>query len=383
MTQPGFVGRVALAFLQPRFLLVVFLWTTVLTTLIALPHPRAYTIDSHIYANALDLMARGETAYLMPDPWATEVSEGNPIYYFPPPTAAIIGGSVQFLPGREWAWLAFNVLVVLGSYVSLICAVRSRLLAVGLWARRSIVLGGLLWIVFIPTVSMLVYGSQSGLMLLGFVLIAVGIVRSRPIAGGAGLALAVLMKATPGLFGLPLLIAGQWRLLAWSTAFGALAVVASLPIVGVSAWLDFANALITGTDLVAGQGINYAPVANLLPFVPSVALIGLTVLAMVPVGRLDPEKAIQVAILVFLALWPVAWGHYAMLALIPLTMCLTDRRTWLLVAVSFLLFNYPLSYNNWAVAIPLLLVCVLRPDWAGSVQEAALGRVRSIAGARG
>lgn len=383
MSRLGFLERMARTLLQPRFLLVLFLWTTVLTTLIALPHPRAYTIDSHIYANALDLMRRGETAYLIPDPWATAVSDGNPIYYFPPPTAALVGGSVQFLPGREWAWVAFNVLVILASYGSLITALQPRLRAVGLWTSRSIVLGACLWTVFIPTVSMLVYGSQSGLMLLGVALVAVGILRGSPIVGGAGLALAVLMKATPGIFGLPLLLAGQWRLIAWSAGFGVVALVASLPIVGLSAWLDFANALITGNDLVAGQGINYAPVANLLPFIPSTVLIGLTVLAMVPVGRLDPERGIQLAVLVFLALWPVAWGHYAMLALIPITMSLADRRTWLFVALSYLLFNYPLSYNNWALAIPLLLVCVLRPDWAGTVQDRVVARVKLLARAPG
>ena len=115
---------------------------------------------------------------------------------------------------------------------------------------------------FLPTVQALWFGNQQTLVLLGIALLAVGLLETRAWQSGLGLALASLFKIGPLLFALPLAVAGRWRGVAWALGLGLAGLALTLPVVGVTPWLDFARSLIQGMGLVAPQGYNISPLGG-------------------------------------------------------------------------------------------------------------------------
>lgn len=362
-----FASRLASAVANPRFRVIMLAWSALLVGFLFFPDPTGLSIDSHVYRNAFQRMAAGEDAYLVPDPDATRQSAGRAIYYFPPPPAAVVAGPISSLPSGPLWWLLANLgltgasFLVMRSLTPPIPKLRSVL------GRAAVPIAVAAWFLFGPSLQQLLFANQQSLLLLATSVFAFGLFKDRPVLTGLGLAVAVLIKASPALFALPLLASRRFRELGWSMLFGVLGIALTLPVIGLKPWLDFAHALLTGSDIVATQGYNMAPLAGALPAVPHLVWIGLTGAAMLLAGRLPVRELIVVSIALFLLGWPVQWLHYATIALVALTILLPDRRTWLALAAAYLLFGVWWRVA-WLPATGLLVVAALRPDWIARVQ---------------
>src|SRR5207344_2678889 len=97
--------------------------------------------------------------------------------------------------------------------------------------------------------------------------------------------------------------------------------------------------LVVSSDLVGTQGYNMAPLARMFPDVPAVAWIGGMAVAMAMAGRLAVRPMLVVSIAIFLLGWPNQWLHYSVIALPAMVLLLPDRRTWLAVAASYILYQ--------------------------------------------
>lgn len=367
----AFVGRLAAALIQPRFLLIILIWVAVLVAVFFAPTPEGFNIDAYVYVNAFRRMLEGQPAYLAPDPDATALSNGVPIYFFPPPFAAVVGGIVVVLPAGQWLWFAGSLAIDALAFMLLRHSTPSipEYRAVVRGPITAAVLPLIGWFLFVPTTRQILTGNQSSLILLGAVLLAVGVVDRRPWLTGLGLGLSILLKLSPALVLGPLAVARRRRDIAWALLVCAVGLAVTIAVVGIQPWLDFAAALTSKTALVSGQGYNLAPMATMFPAVPELVWIAILAVAMAVAGRLEPRRMVVVSIGLFLLLWPVQWIHYGVIALPALVLLLVDRRTWLAVAAAFILFQV---YWNlaWLPAAALLLIAGLRPDLTGRVQAA-------------
>ena len=237
-------ARLTAALTRPGFQLVILIWLSVLAQFFFFPLPKAFNIDIYVYSNALANMLSGQPAYLIPDPVATAISDGRAIYYFPPPIAAIVGGAVGLLPSGAALWFAVNVGVMALAFVLMRREAPSipEFQAI-VPPRLRLALPLLGWFLFEPSFQQIFYGNQQGIILLGTVFMVIGLTRDRPWLTGVGLGSAVLLKASPILFVLPLLVARRWRDVGWTLLVCAIGGLASLAIVGVTPWFDFVHAL--------------------------------------------------------------------------------------------------------------------------------------------
>ena len=152
--------RLRLAIANPRFQVVMLVWAMALVTMLAFPFPQGFGIDLLFYRSALDAMLAGQSADMVVNPFATAASEWHLTPFFPPPIAALFGGSLMGLPGSIAAALAANVVVVGVAFV-LMRRVTPPIPAVawpgGRRARLTIALLG--WFAFLPTIHGLWFGN--------------------------------------------------------------------------------------------------------------------------------------------------------------------------------------------------------------------------------
>ena len=359
----GFHHRIALALAKPRFQFAMLVWVLILANLMWIPLPGGLFVDTHVYRNAWDNLREGRDAYLVPDPTATAQAEGLPIYFFPPPPAALVGGPIASLPAGDYLWLALNLAMVAAAF-----AVTRRLVPAipafaSLSARRRTLLALGAWLLFPPMVSLLVTGNQNSFFLLGLSVAAYGVVRQVPVLAAMGLATAVLLKPAAILFALPLVTSGRWREGLSAAGLAAGGFLLSLPFVGFKGWVDFAEALLNGSSLIATQGSNMSAIQIGLSGLPHAAWVGLTAVFMALAGRLPTRTMLAVSICLFLIGWPVLWSHYAVLALVAIAVLGHDERlrTRLGLAYALLAFQYPIT---WLGGTGLLLLSALHPgDW--------------------
>src|SRR3972149_5457927 len=202
--------RLRVAIANPRFQVVMLVWAMALVTRLAFPFPQGFGIDLLFYRSALDAMLAGQSADMVVNPFATAASEWHLTPFFPPPIAALFGGSLMGLPGSIAAALAANVVVVGVAFVLMrrgtppipalarpgggggVGGAPPPIPAVawpgGRRARLTIALLG--WFAFLPTIHGLWFGNVQTLALLGVALFAVGTLGRRAWHGGLRLALA-------------------------------------------------------------------------------------------------------------------------------------------------------------------------------------------------
>ena len=376
--QRGRLDGFRLALSNPRFQLVMLAWATLINAFLFFPDPQAFGIDGHVYRNALDNMLAGRPAYLVPDPVATALSDGRAIYFFPPPSAAVVGGWVGLFPALVEVSFTWNLLAVLAAFAVVRRLVPAVPLPVPLEPRARMSLALLAWLAFPPTTQVVVYASQNSLFLFGLSLLALGLVRGKPATAGAGLALAIVLRASPALFVLPLLVQRRGREIGWTLLFSGAGTIATLWLVGARPWLDFVHALRAGSGVVSSQGYNMAPLVYFFPSVPHGVWIGLTCLGMAAAGRLPAPRMVPAAIAVFLLGWPVQWYHYAVLALVGIALLLDDPRCRLALALSYVAFAVYWAFA-WLPASVLLLIAAARPGWVERVQQAIRSRLEVAA----
>lgn len=360
---PSVADRFRLALANPRFRIVMLVWAMLLVAVLSFPYPQGFGIDPLIYLAALKAIQAGQPAYLVLDPVATALSEGRPILFFPPPISAVVGGYLASVAGGALPTLIAGIAVMSAAF-ALVRRVTPPIPSIT-WPtgrRTRLLLALVAWFAFLPSIHALWFGNQQTLVLLGIALLAVGLIEERPWMAGLGLAVATLFKLGPLLFGAPLAVAGRWRELAWALGLVALGVAATIPVVGAGPWLDFVRSLLQGTGQVATQGYNISPLGGAFPYVSPLAWVAITGLAMALTGRLEPRRMLAASIAVFLFGWPVAWPHYAVIALVAMALLLSDDRTHVALGVVFVLLSAPWR-EAWAIALVLLLIAAVRPSW--------------------
>lgn len=381
---PGFVARLVRAGLNRRFQVLMLGWCVLLTAILFLPDPAGLAVDTHLYAGAYHDMLAGRDAYVRLYSASSDPAGPGALLFRPPPAAALVAGPIASLPGGDWWWLAFNATAIFLAFLvvrSISPPFRGLDGVLPHWVRTPVALAA--WFLFQPNIQELAYGNQQALVLLGFAAMAWGLLRGRPAVTGAGLALATLVKAWPALFLLPLLVGRRWREAAWFVAASALVVLASIPVVGIGAWVDFARAMLTGSaNEMAGGGYNMAPLVALAPGVVSAAWIAATALGLAATGVLPPRRMLPAAIGVFLLLWPVVWMHYGGIALVAMVMLVDDQRLTPALASAWVLFAVRIAVA-WLPATALVLAAAFVPQGLLRAQARLDAWLVQIAGATG
>jgi hypothetical protein len=203
---------------------------------VARPLLRPYTwSDFATFYSAAETFADGRSPYDLPtlqetghDDFAGWIGR----YLYPPPFAALVVRPLTLLPFE----VARRVWVVVETVAYLLALV---LLAGVVFERRDrmALLGtGLVGLLWSPFRLDLRLGSVSGILLLLVVLFLLELRRQRDWRAGMALGAAVLLKVSPALLMLLLLLRGRWRVFLGATAtVGGLA-LCSLAATGLDAW---------------------------------------------------------------------------------------------------------------------------------------------------
>jgi hypothetical protein len=304
--------------------------------------------DYQAYAGAADRLLHGLPLY---DP-NVDVAGPFAIYLYPPPFAVAF---VPFalLPAQLglWLWILAGVAMTVAAIAILPVSASIR------WS--ILLLAGLDW----PVAYAIKLGQVGPLLLLVFGL-GWRFLRSQPAVGAIG-AIGAVIKVQPGLVLAWAALTGRWRAVGAGVAILVVAVVVSLPFVGVSAWSDYVSLLgkvsapvTTPHSMTLGavafqSGLSES-VAGLLQVAGLVATIAIWLLATrwrsAEVGYLATVVASQL-------LSPLLWDHYAMLLLIPVAWLLARRNWWAILIP--LATSWPLLAITPAVAYPAVFFACL------------------------
>jgi len=290
--------------------------------------------DFHAYANAAQRLLDGQPLY---DP-SVDVAGPFAIYLYPPPFAvAFIPFAILGDQAGLYAWTA----LLIGSTVAAIA-----LLPLSTPLRwLMLLLAGLDW----PVLYSIKLGQVGPILLLLFVLGWRWL--DRPIGLGTTIGIGTLIKVQPALIGVWAVLTRRPMAAAVGAGIVIVAVVVTLPLVGVSAWSDYVTLLRTISEPVTtphnftvGAFLYQAGVspatANLVQWVVVVATL---VVVLVATVWLEAEGSYVVAVVATQLVSPLLWDHYAVVLLLP-TAWLLARRQWWGVAI-------PL-----ATSLPLLLI---------------------------
>jgi hypothetical protein len=318
------------------------------------------TVDSYTYYFAAKALARGENPYDTEALQAGAPPEAGFVFpYLYPPLVALLWRPLTPL-GPESAHAA----VVAGS--TLLAVVNLALLwrlvrppaYAGAWLLAFVALHAVCG----PLVSTVRLGQIN--VALGTLVFGALLCERSDRSAGAGflLALAILVKVTPFVFLVDLLVRGRWRTIAWCAA-SALALVAStIPVIGVGPWTAFFDRAFT--PLPFNPPISLKGILDALGrawAIPrgiqlGLVLAGLSVLLWRLLRRLpalgsetrDPVPAWAMLALVSLLAFPLTWHHHYYLALLPFGYFLPrafergGRHRWLWTAAALAaLLRYP------------------------------------------
>jgi hypothetical protein len=202
-----------------------------------------------------------------------------------------------------------------------------------------------------------VFLGQVNLFVLAGLLLALGSRNDR--LAGLGLAGAVLLRGTPLLFGVVLLLERRWRALAWSGAF----LVAGILVSGPGEWILYARLT---REIAALPTLGVSVQTSLIQFGwPLVITAGAAVLTVVILaGRVRGETALLrgTAIGLALVLLPGnGWVHWFSFALAPLLVA-GDRALWSRRAlVAFLVVGFlPMGWPSVLVGLVILAAMARR-----------------------
>lgn len=202
-----------------------------------------------------------------------------------------------------------------------------------------------------------VFLGQVSLFVLAGLLLALGSRNNR--LAGFGLAVAVLLRGTPLLFGVELLLERRWRALAWSGVF----LVAGILVSGPGEWLTYAGLT---REIAAIPTLGVSVQTSLLPFGwPLAIMAGAAILTVIILARRLPGETALLrgtAIgLVLVLLLGNAWVHWFCFALAPLLLA-GDRALWSRRAlVAFLVVAFlPLGWPSVLVGLVTLAAMAQR-----------------------
>lgn len=242
------------------------------------------------------------------------------LYLYPPPLAVALIPLTAFGTDQAvliWLWLRLAILVAGVALLPIPALARSAVLTVAalsfpVW--YDINLGNLSVVLF--ALSAVVWRF-----------------RDRPV-GSIGLAIAGVLRYPFGLVPLGWLAARRWRPVGWTILAGVVIVVATLPVVGIQGWLDYASSLRALGDVSSGpHNLSLATTAHAFG-IPGpdvlwvVTGIAAPLLATVYAAlRRDAEVTTVVALAGTILFFPFFHPHYLVELLIPAAF-LAGRRQW-------------------------------------------------------
>ena len=262
------------------------------------------------------------------------------LYLYPPFLAVALTPLAAVFP-TDYR-LANLVWAVIGAIVAaaVVAAVARR---EGIGSGRDTVLLVAGAFAFPPLVGELVMGNVHLLLLglLGGAWLALRDDR-RPMPAIAGIlvGVATLIKLFPGLVIVWLVLRGRYRAALWSLAAIAVLAMATLPVTGIDAWLDYPRVLLNLGPPVDNRD-TLAPIVWLSSFMPPLAARVVVVVAMVAAvvwaARTTSEPvSFAVAVTASILIAPALYQHYLAILVLPLLVALRWAPPWTWVAVAYL-----------------------------------------------
>ncbi len=248
------------------------------------------------------------------------------LFQYPPPVALALV-PLALLPGSLAPILAWIGLMI----AALVCAI--AVLPVPAWVRwTALLVAGLTW----PVLYAVKLGQVGPVVLLAFALAWRWL--DRPVGLGLAVAGGAIVKLQPILL-VPWAVAvGRWRAAAVAVVALTVVALASLPFVGVGAWLDWiaviravgatvgtAHAVSPGATLL-GLGVDPS-VASLIQWAWVAAVLGVSVAAWL---FRDAAASLVLTAVASQVISPLVWDHYAVVLLLPVALVLSrwGRRAW-------------------------------------------------------
>ena len=280
--------------------------------------------DYQAYVQAAQRLLDGKPLY---DP-AVNVAGGFAIFLYPPPFAVAFVPFALMGSAGLWVWTGLLVACVVGAIALMPVSATIR------WV--ILLLAGLDW----PVLYSLKLGQVGPILLLLFVLGWRWL--DRPTPFGATIGMGGVVKLQPLLLVGWAVLVGAWRSAAAAVAFAAVVCLVTLPLVGLTAWTDYATLLRSVSEPVTTphnftigavlyQAGIFAAIASAIQWA-SVAAVLLVVV--VGTRRLSLAAGFLMAVVASQLVSPVVWDHYAIVLLLP--------TAWLVAHGA-----------RWAVAIPL------------------------------
>jgi alpha-1,2-mannosyltransferase len=308
--------------------------------------------DFSFYWTAANHLLHGESIYSaaqLAGPYAPQGQEG---FLYPPPFAAMLAPFAAVLPAEprltNWPWFGVGLVVLL---VSVLAVARAEGLG-GPGARYALLRGrGAWWLVAAalalpPVVAELALGNVHleilGLLALAWLGIRRG-TRSGDVVGGGAIGLAALMKVFPGLLVVWLLASRRYRVAGAAVASAAVVTLATLPITGIQAWLDYPTVL-ANLGAPSDTTDTLAPTVWLEPLLgfalARLVVMGAGVALAVTVGLRAAASATNLAasfgcaVATSVLIAPAVYQHYLAILVLPLLLGLAAgvRLRWLALA---------------------------------------------------
>jgi hypothetical protein len=266
--------------------------------------------DLDAYLAAAQRVAAGGTPY-QPETLGGPYQPGPAgLYLYPPPFAVLLVPATLLPHGLAVPiWVALHIAALAGAAIVMPVPrwIRAVTFAVGAFS--------------LPTLLDLNLGNVSTFVMLASV-VAWGW-QGRPL-GSVGLAASLLVRPTQAVVVLLWLARRRWREIALTLAALALVALATLPWVGVGAYLDFATVLRNaGSFTGIPRNVDLASataalgLAAPLPQLAFLAGAAIAVACLVVAARRDAETALVTAFGAALLLSPLLWAHYLVELLIP------------------------------------------------------------------
>ena len=299
--------------------------------------------DFQAYVQAAHRLLDGQPLY----DTSVDLAGGFAIYLYPPPFAvAFIPFALLGDPLGLYAWTVLLIGCTVAAVAILPLSTPLRWL--------MLLLAGLDW----PVLYSIKLGQVGPILLLLFVLGWRWL--DQPIGLGTTIGIGTLIKVQPALLGVWALLTRRPMAAVVGAVIVLIAIVVTLPLVGLTAWSDYVSLLRTVSEPVTtphnftvGAVLYQAGVpADMANLVQWVVVAGTLLVALVAALRLETEASYVVAVVATQLVSPLLWDHYAVILLLPTAWLLT-RRQW------------------WGVAIPLATSLPLLPIAPAAIYPAA------------
>lgn len=265
------------------------------------------------------------------------------LYLYPPFFAVVMTPFAAIFDDyrvANWLWAAIGAALLIGSVLAI--ARREGILA---GRERWLLVGGAL--AFPPVVAELVLGNVH-LLVLGLLasawlaLSGRGSHGRRPeLVAGALVGVAALIKVFPLVIVLWFIVRGRWVAAVTSVAVMVVLAAATVPIVGLEAWLDYPQVL-ANLGAPTDTTDTIAPAVWLATVLPSpmarvlVGVVGVVVVAWA--ARRRPEAvSYAIAVVVSVLIAPALYQHYLAIFVLPLLLAIRHAPPLWWVAIAYVL----------------------------------------------